>query len=148
MKKQQGFTLIELMIVVAIIGILAAIAIPQYQDYIARSQANRVFGEISALKTAIEENLMRGNNPSALDVNTVLGFTASNLINTGSPTVTVTNLGVGSVQATFGGNAAAGIQGAQITLTRANTGVWTCTTTAGAATAWKPAYSPAGCTNS
>src|SRR5690554_5147022 len=63
-KGQQGFTLIELMIVVAIIGILAAVAIPQYQDYTARSQVTRVVGEVSAIRTAVEEILMRGGSPT------------------------------------------------------------------------------------
>ena len=63
-QVQKGFTLIELMIVVAIIGILAAIAIPQYQDYISRSQVQRVVGEASSVRTAIEEILMRGGNPT------------------------------------------------------------------------------------
>ncbi|MEN8821661.1 MAG: pilin [Abyssibacter sp.] len=54
-KNQQGFTLIELMIVVAIIGILAAIAIPAYQDYIARSQATEAVNILGGARTAIEE---------------------------------------------------------------------------------------------
>ena len=55
MNAQKGFTLIELMIVVAIIGILAAIAIPAYQDYIARAQMSEALSLTSGLKTAVTE---------------------------------------------------------------------------------------------
>ncbi|MHA3059172.1 pilin [Acinetobacter sp. ANC 4636] len=60
MNAQKGFTLIELMIVVAIIGILAAIAIPAYQDYIARSQASEGFVLIDGLKADVSDNLQNG----------------------------------------------------------------------------------------
>lgn len=68
MKRiQQGFTLIELMIVVAIIGILAAIAIPAYQDYTAKAQAAEAYTILDGLKTPIADAVMQANNAPSCD---------------------------------------------------------------------------------
>ncbi len=145
MQKQQGFTLIELMIVVAIIGILAAIAIPAYQDYIARSQVNRVLGELASIKTASEEALTVQGKDGVVD-ETVTGATLSNLT-AALPTVTLSRAANTIVITnTMAGNSAAAVNATVITLTRDNQGAWTCAVTPGNAATWKASYLPGGCT--
>ena len=76
-QNQQGFTLIELMIVVAIIGILAAIAIPSYQDYTARAQVSEAVNLTAAFKTPLAEVYQtRGGIPTNMKL-TSLGTTTS-----------------------------------------------------------------------
>lgn len=96
---QSGFTLIELMIVVAIIGILAAIAIPQYQMYIAKTQATRVINELGQLRLTVEECLQTGKSVVGLGTNECdPRATGSNLIMGSSQVGVVLANGVGVAQ--------------------------------------------------
>ncbi|MCU1061545.1 pilin [Stenotrophomonas maltophilia] len=74
MKNQKGFTLIELMIVVAIIAILAAIALPAYQDYTSKSKVTAALADLAAHKTQFEMEVSNGKTPSLVTA----GFQAAN----------------------------------------------------------------------
>ena len=151
---QKGFTLIELMIVVAIIGILAAIAIPQYQNYIAKSQVSRVMGELSSIKTTIETCILEGrttpiNTGNPTQTQCLVGATESNLL--GAATTIYTGLSIdipadatseGVVEGTFGNSAATTIKTKTLTWTRDVNGSWSCATTVDAK------FKPAGCAGS
>jgi len=102
MKRiQQGFTLIELMIVVAIVGILAAIALPAYQDYVVRSKMSEAEAAAAACKTSVSEYLSTHANQglTGIDITnsgcstTVTQYVASLDVNAGVITVITQNTG-------------------------------------------------------
>ncbi|RRU19765.1 pilin [Stenotrophomonas sp. 278] len=133
MKKQQGFTLIELMIVVAIIAILAAIALPMYQDYVAKSQATAGLAEITPGKTQAEVLLNEGTTPTTANVGLQETTQRCAITATGDAAA-----GTASLACVLKGNAK--VAGKTITLTRAAAGTWACSTTG-----LDDKYIPAGC---
>jgi type IV pilus assembly protein PilA len=142
-KSSTGFTLIELMIVVAIIGILAAVAIPSYQGYVVSAQVKRAVGELSTYKTSYEFQVSNSDTVT----NAELGYVPSNLTTGNAATdIAIANAdGSGHLQVTLGGNAHPNLTDVIVRFERTVNGTWQCVIDPSAAPRWSNSLSPGAC---
>lgn len=128
--NQSGFTLIELMITVAIVGILAAIAFPAYQDYVIRAQVAEGYTLTEGAKTAVIESYVSNGDLGKITSNADVNYAGAR----GKYVLSVVVGPNGVITSTFGANANVKVAGASIVLTPTESGtgtlIWACSYTA------------------
>ena len=137
---QKGFTLIELMIVIAIIGILAAIAIPAYQTYTAKSQASAGLAEIAGAKTGYEVSLNEGKAITGLKQIGLNATSTARCSELSATTFDATGAATDAISCKLKGSPK--VADKYISLSRTAAGAWTCKTSA----TFDPEYLPTECT--
>ncbi|MEN6669858.1 pilin [Psychrobacter sp. B38] len=153
-NSRSGFTLIEIIIVVAIAGILAAIAIPQYQIYMGKTQATRLVNELGQLRLTVEECIQTGRTDIGLRTDECdPRASASNLVVGGSQVGVVlpNNMGVAqmsnpltlttNITATVSSQVNPKLVGKKIEWLRTSTGSWSCSSNI------ENVYLPQSCTH-
>ena len=125
-RAKQGFTLIELMIVVAIIGILAAVALPAYQDYLTRTQVSEAVSLLAGAKGPVAEWVQdKGATPSASDFADLVPVRAGKYVGNIALSGTISNLVMTATMRTA--NVSANLQGRTVTLSTMDSGkTWIC----------------------
>ncbi|EJN6960669.1 pilin [Photobacterium damselae] len=126
MKGQKGFTLIELMIVVAVIGVLSAIAIPQYQKYVAKAEVASALATMTGVKTNVEAYAVETGSFPADSESTNLGIPVDT--DQGGITLTPGTGTAGSIEYTFSSSGVSSLLTSdKFALVRNATGTWSCT---------------------
>lgn len=161
LSKTSGFTVLELLIVLGIIGILSAVALPAYQGYTIRAQLGRINTEINTIKRNADIMVQRGGMPTAFAnedstrasngkiryyVGTDIWTIGSDLIEEAELKYELPNGNFSGIHLKVGDSANRAIHGVEIDFNRNAFGNWSCTLNTSATEAWKPTYTFPNCT--
>lgn len=159
--KSTGFTIIELMVTISIIGVLSAVALPLFQDYTIHAQLSRISTEVSTIRRNADIMVQRGGLPTSIEsedstiapngkrryyIGTDIWTIGSDLIEEAELKYELPNGNFSGIHLKVGDSANRAIHGVEIDFNRNAFGNWSCTLNTSATEAWKPTYTFPNCT--